>query len=518
MLQSTIHLGAGGTSELSPFYRSLDSPGSSGGYSLREQATNNRVASLSKQGVDTKRAVAVTGARAGTPNAAGTPGSSVGTPGNSSRNSSTGSNSSSSSTDGRAGSPAPGSSGTPKRSGSATSRTPRGSEPPDSAGGPRKHVDVSAWDLPLVFRKTEEQQQEQSEQRLLNKGSYLRSLFLGIMAIALAGVTRVVLASGDHVCCFELNRIIGNGTRNISVPTYFFNESVQLELSSNSNSNSSSSPFAGFKPRNDSYSVLVTYFTALALMLAVWIAYAIAVWRRVFKSWMRQQRFYVVAAFQWTAVVISFSEVVLARPGFFAGQYFMLLACIFKFGRTGLRWSIFSATGAVLWYFLSAMLSMFGLSATGTYPPVDGSSDADKLAFCGLGAGLALVLTLPAYNHKQLNMDDFAVVNDWLDRLVALKASMSLRVQLINTVFPRSVGLRLANQAVTYAKAHDSSSIMFFKVCGLEADGALTQQDADRHLCNIVCLFDDLSVSLGAFRQSIRLRFCLALLGLAGPV
>ena len=151
---------------------------------------------------------------------------------------------------------------------------------------------------------------------------------------------------------------------------------------------------------------------------------------------------------------------------------------------------------ALFRYFLSAVISQFALQQI--HPAVGGYSDYEKLVFTAIGVILCVVLTLPSYYERQLTVQDFEVVNEWLDRLNELKVNMNVRVSLINTVFPRSVGLRLANRATTYAKSHESSSIMFFKITGLMDNPALTQQAAYQHLCNIVCLFDDLSVSLGA--------------------
>jgi len=306
-----------------------------------------------------------------------------------------------------------------------------------------------------------------------------------MFGVALAGVPQVFFACGEQASPFTVSNLFSSGGRNISVPRLFFLDAEWANITA-----------AGtqYQVVDKTYEVLVTYFGAIILHLVGWGIYAIAVWRRMFKSWINNQRHYVIAIFQWNAIVISFSEVILARPGFFAAQFFVLLACIFKFSRVGFRCSIACAVGALQWYLLSAVVYGFGLEPV---HPVTSGSNLDKYVFLAIAFILCIILTLPAYYERQLTQQDFGVVNEWLDRLNELKANMHVRVRLINTVFPRSVGLRLANQATTYAKSHESSSIMFFKITGLTANPALTQQAAYQHLCNIICLFDDLSVSLG---------------------
>ena len=205
----------------------------------------------------------------------------------------------------------------------------------------KQHDDPSNWKLPLAFLKTKQEQHLVAEQRLLNKASFLQSLFFGVLGIALAAIPQIVMSSGSQVCCFGVSDLFGETDRNISIPLFLFHDPDDL-------ANISASPV--YTQIDSTEAILVTYFVALALQLIGWIVYAICVWRKVFRSWMTQQRFVVVGMFQWTAIVISFSEVALARPAFFAAQMFVLLACIYKFSRVGFRWSIICAVGALFWF------------------------------------------------------------------------------------------------------------------------------------------------------------------------
>lgn len=223
----------------------------------------------------------------------------------------------------------------------------------------KQHNDPSNWKLPLAFLKTKQEQHLVAEQRLLNKASFLQSLFFGVFGIALAAVPQIILSSGSQVCCFGVTDLFGEVDRNISIPLYFFHDPDDL-------ANISASPL--HTQIDYTEPILVTYFVALALQLTGWVIYAICVWRKVFTSWMTQQRFVVVGMFQWTAIVISFSEVALARPAFFAAQMFVLLACIYKFSRVGFRWSIICAVGALFWFVVVVVVVVVELTPPACLP------------------------------------------------------------------------------------------------------------------------------------------------------
>ena len=215
-----------------------------------------------------------------------------------------------------------------------------------------RHEDPSDWQLPLSFRKTKEEIYAEAEMRMLNNASYLQSLFFGNLGIALAAVPQVVLACLPQVCCFYVTDLYGEAARNLTVPQVFFSDEALANFSSNSSSDNNDGEFSLIA--NPQRRVLLTYFVAFILQMAGWCIYAALVWCKVFRSWMKQQRYVVAGLFQWTAIVISFAELVLGRPAFFSAQFFVLLSCVYKFSRAGFRWGIAAAAGVLWWYVLRA--------------------------------------------------------------------------------------------------------------------------------------------------------------------